>query len=74
MCSGYVATAILYSRHSLSGGKNGDGKGRFKYCFSVDHSGSMNKQDASRMISKVLQVFIDTMHGENIRIGYLAYS
>lgn len=42
--------------------------------FAVDHSGSMNEQDASRMISKVLQVFIDTMHGENIRIGYLAYN
>ncbi|MDE7283335.1 MAG: VWA domain-containing protein, partial [Lachnospiraceae bacterium] len=42
--------------------------------FAVDHSGSMNKQDASRMISKVLQVFADTMHGENIRIGYLAYN
>ena len=42
--------------------------------FAVDHSGSMNEQDASRMISKVLQVFTDTMHGENIRIGYLAYN
>lgn len=42
--------------------------------FAVDHSGSMNEQDANRMISKVLQVFIDTMHGENIRIGYLAYN
>lgn len=42
--------------------------------FAVDHSGSMNEQDASRMISKVLQVFTETMHGENIRIGYLAYN
>lgn len=42
--------------------------------FAVDHSGSMNEQDANRMISKVLQVFTDTMHGENIRIGYLAYN
>ena len=42
--------------------------------FVVDHSGSMKEQDANRMISKVLQVFTDTMHGENIRIGYLAYN
>lgn len=42
--------------------------------FAVDHSGSMNEQDATRTISKVLQIFADTMHGENIRIGYLAYN
>lgn len=42
--------------------------------FAVDHSGSMNEQDAGQMIPKVLQVFTDTMHGENIKIGYLAYN
>ncbi len=42
--------------------------------FAVDHSGSMNEQDVGQMIPKVLQVFTDTMHGENIRIGYLAYN
>lgn len=42
--------------------------------FAVDHSGSMNEQDAGQMIPKVLQVFTDTMHGENIRVGYLAYN
>ncbi|MDE6847466.1 MAG: VWA domain-containing protein [Lachnospiraceae bacterium] len=42
--------------------------------FAVDHSGSMNEQDAQRMISQVLQIFTDTMHGENVRIGYLAYN
>lgn len=42
--------------------------------FAVDHSGSMNEQDAGQMIPKVLQIFTDTMHGENIRIGYLAYN
>lgn len=42
--------------------------------FAVDHSGSMNEQDAGQMIPNVLQIFTDTMHGENIRIGYLAYN
>lgn len=42
--------------------------------FAVDHSGSMNEQDAGQMIPKVLQIFTDTMHGENIKIGYLAYN
>lgn len=42
--------------------------------FAVDHSGSMNEQDAAQMIPKVLQIFTDTMHGENIKIGYLAYN
>lgn len=42
--------------------------------FAVDHSGSMNEQDAGQMIPKVLQIFTDTMHGENIRVGYLAYN
>ena len=42
--------------------------------FAVDHSGSMNEQDVGQMIPKVLQIFTDTMHGENIRIGYLAYN
>ena len=42
--------------------------------FVVDHSGSMNEQDAKRMIPQVLKIFTDTMHGENIRVGYLAYN
>lgn len=42
--------------------------------FAVDHSGSMNEQDAGRVIPKVLQIFTDTMHGEHIKIGYLAYN
>lgn len=42
--------------------------------FAVDHSGSMNVQDAGRLIPQVLQSFVDTMHGENIRIGYVAYN
>lgn len=42
--------------------------------FAIDHSGSMNEQDVGQMIPKVLQIFTDTMHGENIRIGYLAYN
>ena len=42
--------------------------------FAVDHSGSMNEQDAGHIIPKMLQIFTDTMHGENIRIGYLAYN
>ncbi len=42
--------------------------------FAVDHSGSMNKQDARRMIPQMLKVFADTMHGEKIRIGYVAYN
>lgn len=42
--------------------------------FAVDHSGSMNEQDAGQMIPKMLQIFTDTMHGENITIGYLAYN
>lgn len=42
--------------------------------FAVDHSGSMNEQDADGMISQVLALFVDTMHGESIRMGYLAYN
>lgn len=42
--------------------------------FAVDHSGSMNEQDAQGMIPQVLQVFIDTIYGENIHIGYVAYN
>lgn len=42
--------------------------------FAVDHSGSMNKQDAQRMIPEMLKVFADTMHSENVRIGYVAYN
>lgn len=42
--------------------------------FAVDHSGSMNEQDAGRVIPKVLQIFTDTMPGEHIKIGYLAYN
>lgn len=42
--------------------------------FAVDHSGSMNEQDAGQMIPKVLQIFTDTMRGEHIKIGYLAYN
>lgn len=42
--------------------------------FAVDHSGSMNKQDAQRMIPQMIKVFADTMHGENVRIGYVAYN
>lgn len=42
--------------------------------FAVDHSGSMNEQDAQRRIPQMLKVFADTMHGENIRIGYVAYN
>lgn len=42
--------------------------------FAVDHSGSMNKQDEQRMISQMIKVFADTMHGENVRIGYVAYN
>ncbi len=34
----------------------------------------MNEQDAGHIIPKMLQIFTDTMHGENIRIGYLAYN
>lgn len=39
-----------------------------------NHSGSMNEQDADGMISQVLALFADAMHGENIRMGYLAYN
>lgn len=42
--------------------------------FAVDHSGSMNEQDAGRIIPKLLQIFTDTLRGENIKIGYLAYN
>ena len=42
--------------------------------FAVDHSGSMNEQDAQQMIPQILQVFVDTIHGENIHVGYLAYN
>lgn len=42
--------------------------------FVVDHSGSMNQQDKHRMIPQVLKMFVDTMHGENMRIGYVAYN
>lgn len=42
--------------------------------FVVDHSGSMNQQDSQQMISQVLKIFVDIMHGENMRIGYVAYN
>lgn len=42
--------------------------------FVVDHSGSMNQQDKQRLIPQVLKIFVDTMHGENMRIGYVAYN
>lgn len=42
--------------------------------FAVDYSGSMNQQDAQQLIPLLLKVFVDTMHDENIRIGYVAYT
>ena len=42
--------------------------------FVVDHSGSMNQQDSQRMIEPILEIFVDTMHEENIRVGYVAYN
>lgn len=42
--------------------------------FAVDHSGSMSQQDARQMIPQALKIFVDTIHGENIRIGYIAYN
>lgn len=49
-------------------------KENFNIVFVVDHSGSMNQQDSKRMIEPVLEIFVDTMHEENIRIGYVAYN
>lgn len=42
--------------------------------FALDHSGSMDKQDGDKMIPQILQIFVDTMYSENIRIGYIAYN
>lgn len=42
--------------------------------FVVDHSGSMNQQDKQRAIPQILKMFLDTMHGENMHIGYVAYN
>lgn len=42
--------------------------------FAVDHSGSMSGQDAQRLIPQVLKIFLDTIHGENVHVGYVAYN
>ena len=72
-----VAAALLFfstaAMHCLAQ-ETAMAKENLNIVFAVDHSGSMNEQDAGQMIPKVLQVFTDTMHGENIKIGYLAYN
>lgn len=62
-CSSYVnAQETAMSKENLN------------IVFAVDHSGSMNIQDTKRMIPQMLEVFADTMHSENICIGYVAYN
>lgn len=46
----------------------------FNIVFVVDHSGSMNSQDQSKMIPQILNLFIDTSYGKNIQIGYVGYN
>ncbi|MCI8429641.1 MAG: VWA domain-containing protein [Lachnospiraceae bacterium] len=41
--------------------------------FAVDCSGSMKNNDPDRMGIRMMQAFIDTVHSEDIRIGYVAY-
>lgn len=42
--------------------------------FVIDCSGSMKKNDPSRMGLDMVRAFIDTVQNENIRIGYVAYN
>ncbi len=41
--------------------------------FAVDCSGSMKSNDPDKMGIRMMQAFIDTVHSEDIRIGYVAY-
>ena len=41
--------------------------------FAVDCSGSMKSNDPDKMGIRMIQAFIDTVHSEDIRIGYVAY-
>ena len=42
--------------------------------FVIDSSGSMKKNDPSKMGLDMVQAFIDTIQAEDIRIGYVAYN
>ena len=42
--------------------------------FVIDCSGSMKTNDPSKMGLSMVQVFIDTVQAENIRVGYVAYN
>lgn len=42
--------------------------------FVVDHSGSMNEQDSRNVISNTLKAFVDTLQGETMHVGYIAYN
>ncbi len=42
--------------------------------FVIDCSGSMKKNDPSKMGLSMVQAFADTVQAENIRIGYVAYN
>lgn len=42
--------------------------------FVIDSSGSMKKNDPSRIGLSMVQAFIDTAPAENVRVGYVAYN
>ena len=69
-----VLAAFLMKGSCVEAAQTAMTKEDLNIVFAVDHSGSMNRQDEQRMIPQMLKVFADTMHGENVRIGYVAYN
>ncbi len=82
LCAILIALAVFHNGNIYSTAKEPDDsvtetemtKEDLNIVFAVDHSGSMTKQDAQKMIPQILQIFVDTMHDENIRVGYVAYN
>lgn len=42
--------------------------------FIMDHSGSMNTNDREKVAPEMVKAFVDTVHSENVRVGFVAYN
>lgn len=65
---GYLLLSIPVHAQEFRSGRVG-----LDVVFAVDCSGSMKSNDPERMGIRMMQAFIDTVHSEDIRIGYVAY-
>ena len=49
-------------------------KNNLDIMFIMDHSGSMNTNDKEKVAPEMVKAFVDTVHSENVRVGFVAYN